>query len=213
MPKNSPGGKEVHGGLPLCWPWFGKREGMPKHGLVRYLKWSFVRRIGKDAVVLKASSTPETMKVWPHEFKVSVTISVDGPDGMKIEFKETNTGKIAYESAFGIHPYFSVADACKVSCDGRKLGKPWVIEEFPADGKTHMLEDVVDKRVYSVESSSNDTWCLWNPGVERTALCETLASDEWRKFWCIEPFMRNAKPLEPGQSRTIVIRLKAFPLQ
>ena len=208
-PKNAPWGKEVHGGLPICWPWFGKREGMPKHGLARYLKWSFVRRIGKDAVVLKASSTPETMKVWPHEFRIKVVISVDGPDELKIEFTETNTGKTAYESAFGIHPYFSVADACKVFCDGRKLGKPWIIEEFPADGKSHNLEDIVGNRVYSVQSSGNDTWFLWNPGVERTALCETLAPDEWRKFWCLEPFMRKPKPLKPGKSRTAAIRLKA----
>ena len=209
MPKNAPWGKEVHGGLPICWPWFGKRKGMPKHGLARYLKWSFVRRIGKDAVVLKASSTPETMKVWPHEFRIRVAISVDGPDGLKIEFTETNTGKTAYESAFGIHPYFSVADACKVSCDGRKLGKPWIIEEFPADGKSHILEDIVGNRVHSVQSSGNDTWFLWNPGVERTALCETLAPDEWRKFWCLEPFMRKPLPLEPGKSRTYTICLHA----
>ena len=28
-------GQAVRGGVPVCWPWFGAREGLPAHGLVR----------------------------------------------------------------------------------------------------------------------------------------------------------------------------------
>ena len=219
MPENTPWGKEVHGGLPICWPWFGKstdemsvgsrvpRDRIPKHGLVRYMKWQFVERIGKNGVVLETASTPETMKVWPHAFRLRAILSVDGPNSLALKFTETNTGKTAYESSFGVHPYFSVADACDVAVDGERLPKPWVIKEFVADGKAHELQDRGGKIAYSVKSSSNDTWYVWNPGVERTPLCETLGPDEWKRFYCLEPFIQRPLVLAPGESREHVVRM------
>ena len=219
MSENTPWGKEVHGGLPICWPWFGKstdemsvgsrvpRDRIPKHGLVRYMKWQFVERIGKNGVVLETASTPETMKVWPHAFRLRAILSVDGPNSLALKFTETNTGKTAYESSFGVHPYFSVADACDVAVDGERLPKPWVIKEFVADGKAHELQDRGGKIAYSVKSSSNDTWYVWNPGVERTPLCETLGPDEWKRFYCLEPFIQRPLVLAPGESREHVVRM------
>jgi glucose-6-phosphate 1-epimerase len=207
MPATAPWGEEVHGGVPICWPWFAAREGAPKHGLARYLKWRLVRRIGKDGVELETTSTPETMKVWPHPFKLTARISIDGPDALTIVVTEKNTGKDTFVSAFGVHPYLSVADACQTDLDGERLPTPWVLKEFAADGKTHRLEDPVGKRTCTISSSSNDDWFAWNPGVARTPLCETLAPDEWRRFWCLEPFMREAKPMAPGESRTHRVRL------
>ena len=37
-----PAGEEIHGGIPVCWPWFA-RNGAPGskiHGLARYSTWS-----------------------------------------------------------------------------------------------------------------------------------------------------------------------------
>ncbi len=202
MPEKTPWGKEVHGGVPICWPWVGRREGMPKHGLVRYMKWRFVRRIGKHGVELETCSTPETMKTWPHPFRLRAVISIAGNDGVEIAVTETNTGSVPYESALGFHPYFAVLDACKVAVDGKALPRPWVMQEFAADGKPHKLVDLKRKRSITVEASGNDTWYVWNPGTERTPLCETLAPDEWRRFYCLEPVMKTALPLAPGKSRT-----------
>lgn len=209
MPEKTPWGKEVHGGLPICWPWFGRQDGRPIHGLVRYMKWRFVKRIGKDEVLLEATSTPETLKIWPHEFRLRASIAVDGPDGLKISVTEKNTGRTAYESAFGVHPYFAVADACNVACDGRRLAVPWVIERFPADGRPRSLEDPVGGVSYTVTSSGNDMWYLWNPGVERTPVCMSLGKDEWRRFWCLESLMAKPRPLAPGKSRTHEVRIRA----
>ena len=208
MPANAPWGKEVHGGLPICWPWFGKREGCPKHGLARYLRWRLVRRVGKSRVELETESTAETLKVWPHAFRLRAVVSIAGMDSLNIVVTETNTGAESYESAFGVHPYFAVSDACKVFLDGASLPRPWVQKEFAADGKPHLLEDRVRKRTFTVSTSSGDTWCVWNPGVERTPLCETLASDEWERFFCLEPFMKEAEALAPGKSRTHTVVIK-----
>lgn len=219
MPANAPWGKEVHGGLPICWPWFGKggpqssaaadaqERVPPKHGLARYLRWRLVRRVGKSRVELEAESTPETLKAWPHPFKLRAVVSIAGTDGLNLTVTETNTGTAPYESAFGVHPYFAVADACKVSLDGELLPKPWVMKEFAADRRPHRLEDRVRRRVFSVASSDNDSWYVWNPGVERTPRCKTLTPDEWKRFFCLEPFMEKAMPLAPGKSRTHTVKI------
>ena len=106
MPYYTLWGDEVHGGVPICWPWVGRREGMPKHGLVRYMKWRLVKRIGKGGVEFETCSTPETLKVWPHPFKLRAVVSVATVDTLEIAVTETNTGDSPYESALGFHPYF-----------------------------------------------------------------------------------------------------------
>jgi glucose-6-phosphate 1-epimerase len=203
MPTNTPWGSEVHGGIPICWPWFGKREGLPKHGLARYLKLRLVNRIGKDGVVLEAASTPETMKIWPHSFKLTAKISVAGPNSLKMALTETNTGKEPFESAWGFHPYFRVTDAERVAVDGETLPPPSVRVQSSAAEKGHRktLADLVNGRTITVECADNEDWFVWNPGVERTPLCETLGPDEWRHFYCIEPFTEKPKQLAPGESR------------
>ena len=202
-PENAPWGKEVHGGLPICWPWFGKRDGLPKHGLARYLKWRFVKRIGKDCVVLETASTPETMKVWPHRFRLTAKVSVEGSNGLKVALTETNTGKEPFESACGFHPYFRVTDAERVAVDGERQPPPSVLIQSSVveKGRCRMLTDLVTGRKIAVECADNENWFVWNPGVERTPLCETLGPDEWKRFYSIEPFTEKPRPLAPGESR------------
>ena len=207
MPANTPWGKEVHGGVPICWPWFGRREGMPKHGLARYLKWRLVGNAGRTRVELETESTPETLKIWPRPFRLNVVFTLAGPDKLVISFTETNTGTKTFKSAFGIHPYFAVADACAVALDGERLPTPLVLKDIASDGNSHRLEDVVRGIAYTVRAPGKDGWYAWNPGVERTPLCETLAPEEWRKFFCLEPFIRNPRPLAPGKSRTHTLQI------
>lgn len=38
-------GKAFRGGIPLCWPWFGK-AGNPAHGFARILEWDLIRHKG-----------------------------------------------------------------------------------------------------------------------------------------------------------------------
>jgi len=189
--------------LPICWPWFGKRDGLPKHGLARYLKWRFVKRIGKDCVVLETASTPETMKVWPHRFKLTAKVSVEGSNGLKVALTETNTGKEPFESACGFHPYFRVTDAERVAVDGERQPPPSVLiqSSVAEKGRCRMLTDLVTGRKIAVECADSEKWFVWNPGVERTPLCETLGPDEWKRFYCIEPFTEKPRLLAPGESR------------
>ena len=42
-------GKPIRGGVPICFPWFGNRDGEPSHGFARSTEWSLV----------KTSATPD----------------------------------------------------------------------------------------------------------------------------------------------------------
>ncbi|HUZ07303.1 MAG TPA: D-hexose-6-phosphate mutarotase, partial [Candidatus Paceibacterota bacterium] len=36
-------GNAIRGGVPICFPWFGSRDGEPSHGLARITEWQLVK--------------------------------------------------------------------------------------------------------------------------------------------------------------------------
>ena len=36
-------GKPIRGGVPICYPWFGNRDGEPSHGFARSTEWQLVK--------------------------------------------------------------------------------------------------------------------------------------------------------------------------
>ena len=203
-PQNAPWGKdETHGGIPLCWPWFGAppREGLPKHGLLRYARWTLEQKIGKGGMVWSVVSTPETRKFWPHDFKVLLTLRAAG-DTLKLSFTCENTGTTPFDYTWGFHPYFAVADAHRIAVDGVKKVEGYVREESAANGKPRTLEDLVTGRRIVVTGVNNANWLVWNPDVVKTPVCRTLGPDEWKRFYCVEPCTLTPQTLKPGETRT-----------
>ena len=212
MAAAAPWGDEVHGGVPLCWPWMGRRNGLPIHGLARYMAWRLVRWIGEDGVELALESTTESLKLWPHKFRLTAKIAMAGPSAMEIALSETNTGDAPYESAFGVHPYFAVSNALSAAVDGRALPCPdGGTAKFLADGKAHVLCDLTRGLAYSIHAPFADWWWTWNPGEEATPDMKTLESDDWRKFWCLEALMREPKSLAPGETRVYKVEVSVSP--
>ena len=129
--------------------------------------------------------------------------SLEGSNGLKVALTETNTGKEPFESACGFHPYFRVTDAERVAVDGERQPPPSVLiqSSVAEKGRCRTLADLVNGRKVAVECADNEDWLVWNPGVKWTPLCETLEPDEWKRFYCIEPFTEQPRPLAPGESR------------
>ena len=193
--------KWAHGGIPVCWPWFGKppREGLPKHGLARYAQWRLEEKIGKNALRWSLVSTPETMKIWPHAFRLDYTVRASGRK-LTLELKATNTGTAPFEACGGFHPYFKVGDPQKVALNGAAITEETVSVTKPADGKSRELSDLVTGRRLVLRAKGNEDWYAWNPGRARTPLCVTLGPDEWRQFFCVEPYTATPHVLKPGES-------------
>ena len=60
-------GVQIHGGLPLYWPWFVFEgpEGCRIHGVTSYAEWK-VKECSKSRVVLELDDNDETRAAWPH---------------------------------------------------------------------------------------------------------------------------------------------------
>ena len=203
------GREEVHGGIPVCWPWFGAppREGLPKHGLARYAKWRLEEKIGKNGMRWSLESTPETMRLWPHKFRLDYTVRASGRK-LTLELMATNTGTEPFEANGGFHPYFKVADPLKVSFGGTAIAQESYRETEAADGKPRELADLVTGRCLVLRAAGNEDWFAWNPGRARTPLCATLGPDEWKGFFCVEPYTATPRVLAPGESRRTTLTVE-----
>ena len=115
-------GKSIRGGIPVCWPWFGPHateKDFPVHGFVRTTQW---RLAGTEEnpkctkVTLECTSSPETKKFWPHEFTLSVTVSVGKTLDLTMNTKNDERESVSITDAF--HAYYRISEIANVSVKG-----------------------------------------------------------------------------------------------
>ena len=207
----------AHGGIPLCWPWFGTSGPDPKiiHGFVRTRKFS-VRRQSRGAarseLVLGLSSSAETKKRWPHDFDLEYRIVLT--DRLRLELKTVNTGTQPFQLTAGFHPYFAIGDRDRTvvtGTDGMKFCDSRVTTEYrdvwrgdmpltssfdhvfvePRGTAFHAIRDPVRRRTIGVSSTGAARLVVWNPGTEEPAWADPapgeLATGDWRHLICVEP--------------------------
>ena len=207
----------THGGLPLCWPWFGMDGPNPTnmHGFVRTQTFAIRRKeLGRERceLVLGLSSNAATRKRWPHDFDLEYRIVLT--DRLRLELKTANTGREPFQLTTGFHPYFAIGDRDRTTvtgtdgmkfCDSRvttAFGSVWkgdmpLTASFdhvfvePRATAFHAIMDPVRRRRITLSSSGAAQLVVWCPGVEDPAEANPepgeLAIGDWRRFACVEP--------------------------
>ena len=222
VPKSLPfsGMGEVHGGIPICWPSFSfdtADAGLPQHGFARYSPFRAEnRRTAEDydEVTLVLESNEETLRMWPHEFRLEVKVQLT--DRLRVSVKTVNVGKAPLELTEAMHAYFRVADVkrCAVRglvADPKDEGWASACVFRPTGGCSGtfgawrpdlVLEDDVEKRAVGLSMTGNNSVVLWNPG-DYGKRKENLGVGEWDKFLCVEPASvaeRGTVVVAPGKS-------------
>ena len=177
-----------HGGIPLCWPWFGRNgdPGSEMHGFARFLDWEVMSRtdsLRESRLRLRLKSDENSAKWLDGSFQLDYEIVLS--DRLKLDLKMHNTGARRFAVTTGFHPYFSIKDMsnatvrtprgdirCVPGMDG---GRPF------ADGR-YVLDD--GTREIALTTWGNNKLVVWNQGEEPT---EGLAPEDWRHFICVEP--------------------------
>jgi glucose-6-phosphate 1-epimerase len=220
-------GDSLHGGIPVCWPQFGRlfSKELPGHGFARFMVFE-VRgsKYSEDMteITLGLKSNEETKKVWPYDFDLEYTVSVSMKLNLKLVTK--NTGNVPFSFSCGYHPYFLVGacrdvivrglDACKY-VDARDAEFKYGVQSGDltmSEDKDHVFDmpenprhelalvDETLKRAIAIVSSGNRHTVVWNPG-EGNEPADQSAGD-WKRYLCVEPVgdWPNARELAPGQS-------------
>ena len=207
----------AHGGLPLCWPWFGRKGPDLKnmHGFVRVQTFSVrQKKEGRDQceLVLGLSSDAETRKIWPYDFDLEYRIVLT--DRLRLELKTTNTGTQPFPLTVGFHPYFAIGErdrAIVTGTDGMRFCDSRVTTEFdrvwrgdllltssfdhvfvePCGTAFHAIRDPVRKRRIGLSSSGAAQLVVWSADADEPAVTNPapgeLAVGDWRRFVCVEP--------------------------
>jgi glucose-6-phosphate 1-epimerase len=228
-------GKAIRGGIPVCWPWFGPHPtdaSLPLHGFIRTLQWCVSdERDSSDSseVTLECRSTDATKKLWPHDFRVTLAVSVGAR--LSLALTTHNEGSAAFDVADAFHAYFCVGDIARVAVHGLanasyddRLGEPRVRTQegdVTISGETNRIYrsattcDIFDQslgRTIAVGKESFPETVVWNPWIERARAMADFGDDEYRSMLCVEAASvgANAFTVEPGatitQRMTVAVR-------
>lgn len=230
-------GKPLRGGVPVCWPWFGPKEGdavAPAHGFARLAEWqveSLRRQAGGDvSVCLLLKGAKGQWPGFPHAFELRHRVRVGRTLTMALETR--NAGGEAFTLAEALHTYFRVSDVRNVAIsglagvefidkmDGAKRKRQGV-EPIRFAGETDrvyvnaagecVLEDAgAGRRIVVAKSGSNST-VVWNPWIAKAARMADFGDNEWPGMVCIETANAadNVVTLAPGESHTMEARISA----
>lgn len=212
----------LRGGIPVCWPWFG-RLAAPAHGFARTSKWTLIEHRESDngvLVVLGLKSSKQTLSVWPHHF--SVRLLVDIGEQLKVTLDVTNTDEQPFKFSGALHTYLNVRDIRETSVTGMGQEYQDSLQEgkMCQGGDTLTLTDTIDRvytdpkaviyvndghRTIAVENQGHNTAVLWNPWAQGAAALSDMANNGYLTMMCVESTLHadsleSGIPLQPGLS-------------
>jgi glucose-6-phosphate 1-epimerase len=224
-------GKAIRDGVPICFPWFGQREGDVIHGFARITEWDLIETAATpDGGVTVRFRLPSTAAnaAWPAyraEFVVAVT------DRLAMELIATNESadrNFDFENC--LHTYFAVGDILDVSIAGlkgahyldktdksaRKLESADAIRitaetnrVYPDTPSAVEIRDAKFRRTIRVDKSGSAATVVWNPWT--TQLMPDFDPAEHRQMVCVESgnVGQNKLLLAPGKTAGLKVVLSS----
>ena len=233
--KRPPGA--VRGGVPLCWPYFGREDqpaDVPQHGFARTSAWSLdaLHEQGDDIVV--ELSLPENAAT-PLRLRQTLRLG----RSLRQALATTHTGAAPVRFTQALHSYFRIGDALRArlrGVDGLRYADKYAGgAEFPQAGDWHLreprdpgrsdrtyrdaggefvLEDPALGRCLRIRSTGSRSLVLWNPGETGIAALGDVPGPAWREFVCVEVANAGADVVElaPGARHLLAQTVTAAPL-
>ncbi|AEX22710.1 D-hexose-6-phosphate mutarotase [Vibrio sp. EJY3] len=223
----------LRGGIPVCWPWFG-RIAAPAHGFARTTEWELIEhRENENGVIVELALFPseETHQIWPHMFETRLLVEVG--DELTVTLKVLNIDDKAWTFSGALHTYLNVGDVLQAQTSG--MGSEYIDSlkgnEVCQGGEVLQLTDTIDRvytqpeaqilvkdpvlgRTLSVENHGHNSAVLWNPWAEGAQSMGDMADNGYETMLCVESALHassidQGKTLQPGESYELVTVISA----
>jgi len=195
---NSTPGHALRGGVPLCFPWFGKHpDGLPAHGFARNRDWNQIS-LTRNRAVFELVDDDATRALWPHRFRAKLAIELG--DGLHFEFSVQNLDEVSFTFSYALHSYFAVADSTLCAVEGlegklhREVGRVTTPQvgrvqlDRPTDAIFERAPETIwlldGKRSVQIDGEGMTSAVVWNPGVAGADVPDI--GKHWREFVCVE---------------------------
>jgi len=224
-------GQPIRGGVPVIFPWFGAREGLPQHGFARIKPWDVkeVRQApdGSVSVRFRLPDCPEASTLPPFSADYTVTVS----ESLRLRLEITNTSAeevLTFENC--LHSYFEVGDVTAISIIGLK-GLTYLDKVADFARKTETADalrinsevdrvylnatgpvEIVDPRLgrrIRVEKEGSASTVVWNPWIAKAQLMPDFGNEEYARMVCVESgnVATNEIKLPPGETSVLTVNL------
>ncbi|GAB3258351.1 D-hexose-6-phosphate mutarotase [Chitinimonas naiadis] len=191
-------GKAVRGGVPVCFPWFGKHpDGLPAHGFARNQVWTLLEQT-QDRAVFELLDNEATRSLWPHAFRAELAVHLD--DGLHFEFTVSNRDATPFRFTYALHSYFAVHDVRRCTVEGlagrlrREIGHVTSPQEGivqlqqPIDAVFEIAPDPLvlhdAGRTVQIAAEGMRSAVVWNPGEQAVSIADI--GRHWPEYVCVE---------------------------
>jgi glucose-6-phosphate 1-epimerase len=231
-------GKAIRGGVPICYPWFGNREGGPSHGYARITEWELVQTSATaDGVVKIHLALPKIAgsSAW-NNLRTEFTMTV--ADTLTMELETTNEScDSAVEFEECLHTYLHVGDIGAMGIIGlekspfddfalgangaRRAAENSILQITRETNRVYFdatqtveVRDERLKRVIRVEKTGSKSTVVWNPWTTQK-MPEDWGADEYPDMVCVESgnVKQNKISLPPGKTTVLKVVLGSSPLK
>ncbi len=220
--------KPIRGGVPVIFPWFGGREGLPAHGFARTSAWSLEESsvfAGGDVMLRFRMPTVDALDV---EYVVRVGRQ------LSMEFVVTNAGNqdATFETCF--HTYFQIGAIDSIAINGLagcsyidkilegtftqtddaiQIGSEMERVYFDSMETVEILDAKLARKVRVAKSGSHST-VVWNPWIAKSQRMPDFGDDEYPHMVCVESgnVAGNSITLSSGSRAIMKVELSSEPL-
>jgi D-hexose-6-phosphate mutarotase len=231
-------GEAIRGGIPICFPWFGNREGQPSHGLARILSWELVEptSLPDSGVEVHLRLPQKSLKPEWSALKTEFIVTVADTLTMELSTTNTSTDK-TLEIEDCLHTYFLVADIGAVSITGlqgasyldnsgegkgeRKTDSDAVLKITKETNRLYLnttsvveVRDEKIQRKIRIEKWNSKSTVVWNPWTTQK-MPDDFNSANHKDMVCVESgnIKENKISLAPGQTSNLKVVISSAPLK
>ena len=228
-------GVPIRGGIPLVFPWFGRKAGdpaAPLHGPARLAAWSLeAATVDTAGVVDLAFGLADVAAAgWPAGCALRYHVGIGPALRLALEVENRGPGPFVFEEA--LHTYLAVDDVERISVTGlegaafldetegfarkRDDAAPLVVRGetdriYDETRATCVVRDPVARRRLEIVKTGSEATVVWNPGAARAL--PDLGGDEWPRFLCVESgnVGRGAVTVAPGARHRLTVSIRCEP--